>query len=159
MFLMFAGCLFLVGCTPVWKNKGCKDSAATNYDKKARKSDNSVCLYSVSGLWKVVSYINGSTEIMDSYSSLTMDLKPDGSSVTRSVDKYTSSGTGTPSAEFLRLLNRTVYGYWTLTDSTLELTNSSGDKTIWTISFQGSQNMTISSDDVAGQPATIVFTR
>ena len=137
---MFAGCLFLVGC----KKEGCTNSAATNYDKKA-KEDNNTCEYTVSGLWNVVSYVLSSTEIMDSYSSLTMDLRSDGSSKTVGL-----------------LLNGrtiTVDGVWTLTDSTLQLTNSSGDKTIWTISFIDGRNMTMNSDNVGGFPAKMVFTR
>jgi hypothetical protein len=141
IFVMFTACLISAGC----KKEGCTNSAATNYDTKA-KEDNNTCEYDVSGLWKVVSFINGGTQVMDSYSYLNINLKSDGSSET----------------EGLLLDGRIIFveGGWKLTtNGSLQLTNTSGQSTIWTISVLDGQNMTMSSDDVADQPAKMVFTR
>ena len=146
---MFTACLILVGC----KKEGCTNSAATNYDKKA-KEDNNTCEYDVFGLWNAVSYISGGkhysrnkfgTEIIDNYISITMNLRRDYTS--RTIYAYPGGGTGQ------------VNGLWTLEASNLTLNNGSGQSTIWTISAFDGTNMTISSDDVAGQPATIMFIR
>ena len=137
---MFTACLILVGC----KKEGCTNSAATNYDKKA-KEDNNTCEYDVFGLWNAVSFISGGTEIIDNYISITMNLRRDYTS--RTIYAYPGGGTGQ------------VNGLWTLEASNLTLNNGSGQSTIWTISAFDGTNMTISSDDVAGQPATIMFIR
>lgn len=149
---MFTACLILLGC----KKEGCTNSAATNYDKKA-KEDNNTCEYDVFGLWNAVSYISGGIETIGYYNYITMDLRRDYTSRTITMGKTT--GGGTPSAEHLARAIRQVDGSWTLEASNLRLTNSSGQTTIWTISAFDGTNMTIDSDDVAGQPTTIMFTR
>ena len=136
--------ILVVLLTSSCKKEGCTNSAATNYDKKA-KEDNNTCEYDVFGLWNAVSFISGGTEIIDNYISITMNLRRDYTS--RTIYAYPGGGTGQ------------VNGLWTLEASNLTLNNGSGQSTIWTISAFDGTNMTISSDDVAGQPATIMFIR
>jgi len=136
--------ILVVLLTSSCKKEGCTNSAATNYDKKA-KEDNNTCEYDVFGLWNAVSFISGGTEIIDNYISITMNLRRDYTS--RTIYAYPGGGTAQ------------VNGLWTLEASNLTLNNGSGQSTIWTISAFDGTNMTISSDDVAGQPATIMFIR
>lgn len=123
--------------------KGCTDPVSANYNADATENDNS-CQYSIVGNWRIVKFTNGSTNILSVYSSLNMNILSNGTTSTYGV--LTDGST------------RSVNGTYLISgsdNSTLTLTNTNGDSTVWTFIDITSTSFSITSSNLNGQPATI----
>ena len=122
---------------------GCTDPESVNYNSNATVDDNS-CQYSIVGEWSITKYTLGTLDVRAGYSSLSSTYYSDNSMLT--------NGT-TINGDIVLVAG--VYTISGTNNSTLTMTNESGDTTEFTILDITSNFVEMYSPDVLGEEASI----